>query len=166
LHSGVCVTKVGQAFARSLTSVREPIPERFADFLRWVGLEPSEAIEAIADASEGRPVYSALCPKLFGCSNDNLPRCARRVVCVRAGGRGGKTSRLLAPKALHAALTVPLPTLAVGEHAVSLLVAPRELESCGSGTRSASRSDAATARPSTSGSALRPEVASPRAPRR
>lgn len=128
LHSGVCVTKVGQAFARSLTSVREPIPERFADFLRWVGLEPSEAIEAIADASEGRPVYSALCPKLFGCSNDNLPRCARRVVCVRAGGRGGKTSRLLAPKALHAALTVPLPTLAVGEHAVSLLVAPRELE--------------------------------------
>lgn len=122
------MSAIGQGFARSLTMTREPVPERFADFLRWAGLAPSEAIEAIADASEGRHVRTALCPKLFGCANDNLPRCARRVVVVRAGGRGGKTSRILAPKALHAALTVPLPTLAAGEHAVALLVAPRELE--------------------------------------
>ena len=45
-------------------------------------------------------------------------------MAVRAGGRAGKTSRLLAPKALHAAWTVPLPTLGHGEEAVALLVAP------------------------------------------
>lgn len=122
------MTLLGAAIAKRLTRRWEAIPERFADFLRWIGRDPSEAIEAICDASEGRPVHSALGPKVFGCANDNLPAEPRRVVVVQAGGRGGKTSRLLAPKALHAGLTVPLPTLAPGEHAVSLIVAPRQLE--------------------------------------
>lgn len=125
------MSAIAQAFASALTVEREPMPERFADFLRWVGLDPSPAIELVCDASEGRPPqprFSSLCPKLFGCSNDNMPTQRLRVVVVRAGGRGGKTSRLLAPMALFAALTVPLPTLTFGEHAVSLLVAPRELE--------------------------------------
>lgn len=47
-----------------------------------------------------------------------------RTVAVRAGARGGKTSRLLASKALHAAWTLPLETLAPGEPALALLVAP------------------------------------------
>lgn len=47
-----------------------------------------------------------------------------RIVAGRVGGRGGKTSRLLAPKALHAAWTVPLPTLNPGEVASSMLIAP------------------------------------------
>jgi hypothetical protein len=126
------VSALAQAFAASLMVAHEPMPtERFVDFLRWVKLDPSDAIEAIGDASEGRPLqprFSSLCPKLFGCSNDNMPTQRLRVVVVRAGGRGGKTSRLLAPMALFAALTVPLPTLTFGEHAVSLLIAPRELE--------------------------------------
>lgn len=79
------------------------------------------------DAAEGRPVTTIddeASLRHFGCSLVQLPRRARRLIAVRAGGRAGKTSRLLATKALHAALTVPLPTLAHGERAVSLLMAP------------------------------------------
>lgn len=47
-----------------------------------------------------------------------------RTVAVRAGARGGKTSRLLATKALHAALTVPAPMLGSGEVPVALIVGP------------------------------------------
>lgn len=82
---------------------------------------------AIMDAAEGRPVTTIddeASLRHFGCTLAALPRLARRLVAVRAGGRAGKSSRLLATKALHAALTVPLPTLAHGERAVSLLMAP------------------------------------------
>jgi hypothetical protein len=109
---------------------RENIPERFSEFLAWVGLVPSPVIAAIADASQGiRPTLDGdLAQAVFGCSIAELPLALRRVIVARAGGRGGKTSRLLAPKAVHAAMTVPLPTLAPEEHAVALIVAPRALE--------------------------------------
>ena len=80
---------------------------------------------AIADASEGiRPttITDEQSLKHFGCTLDELPRKRLNGVVVRAGGRGGKTSRLLAPKALHAAFTVGLPTLSRGEHAAALIV--------------------------------------------
>ena len=82
-------------------------------------------VAAIADASEGRrptTIDDATAERYFGCALDELPRFPRRCVAVQAGGRGGKTSRLLAPKALHAAWTVPLPTLEPKEHAVALIV--------------------------------------------
>lgn len=117
-----------RAFIDSLDVPHEEVPERFADFLRWVGLDPSPAVEAIADASEGRPVTSiddATSETLFGCPLAQLPTRPRRDVAVRAGARGGKTTRILAPKAPHAALTVPLRTLAAGERAFAIIVAPR-----------------------------------------
>jgi hypothetical protein len=91
----------------------------------YLGIEYSPLMAAIVDASEGiRPttIDDAQSLAHFGCSLDELPRKRLNGVVVRAGGRGGKTSRLLAPKALHAALTVPLPTLSNGEHAVALIV--------------------------------------------
>lgn len=102
------------------------IPPSFRDFLGYVGADPSPVIAAIADASEGRLITlpPALCESTFGCAAADLPTTLRRTVVVRAGGRGGKTSRLIAPKAIHAALTVPLPTLAAGEHARAVIVAP------------------------------------------
>lgn len=117
--------------------VRQPTPTSkppapplsFYAFLtskQFLGLELSPAIAAIADASEGREVDldPETCLAVFGCYADKLPTVARRTVAVRAGGRGGKTSRLLAPKALHAAWTVPLPTLRPGERARAPIVAP------------------------------------------
>ena len=79
------------------------------------------------DAAEGLPVTTIddeAALRHFGCKLAELPRRARRLIAVRAGGRAGKTSRMLATKALHAALTVPLPTLGHGERAVALLIAP------------------------------------------
>lgn len=79
------------------------------------------------DAAEGRPVTTiddATCLVHFGCTRADLPTEARRLVATRAGGRAGKSSRLLATKALLAALTVALPTLNPGERAMSLLIAP------------------------------------------
>lgn len=89
-------------------------------------LRLSPLMAGIADASEGRSPHLSddECQKHFGCDRDSLPPEPRRVVVCRAGGRAGKTSRLLAGKSIHAAFTVPLPTLARGEHAWSLIVAP------------------------------------------
>lgn len=107
----------------------EPPPAlSFRAFLEspdYCGLTLSPMVAAIVDASQGiRPttIDDATALRYFGCTLDQLPAIARRVVAVLAGGRGGKTSRLLAPYALYAALTVPLPTLSHGEHAVSLIV--------------------------------------------
>lgn len=83
-------------------------------------------VGAIIDASEGvsPQIDDVTAEKHFGCKVEWLPKKPARTVVVRAGGRGGKTSRLLAPKAIHAAWTVPLPTLGKGEEAYSLLIAP------------------------------------------
>jgi hypothetical protein len=118
--------------AKPATSPKPPTLPRlsFRAFLEsnaFCGLAPSPAVGAIVDASEGREVEldDVACRAIFRCGRIGLPREARRLIVVGAGGRGGKTSRLLAPKAVHAAWTVPLPTLADGEVAVSLLVAPK-----------------------------------------
>ncbi len=99
----------------------------FCESPHFCNLTLSPLMAAIMDASEGRAVTTidaATCLTHFGCVPGRLPRRARRLIAVRAGGRAGKSSRLVATKALHAALTVPLPTLAPGERAVSLLMAP------------------------------------------
>lgn len=105
---------------------RESLPFRtFLESPDFCGLDLSPMVAAIADAADGlRPttIDDATSARYFGCGLDALPRQRRRTVAVQAGGRGGKTSRLLAPKALHAAWTTPLPTLAAEEHAVALIV--------------------------------------------
>lgn len=103
----------------------------FRDFLEspdFCNVTPSPLIAAIADAADGKSpstIDDDLARKHFGCSLDGLPQEARKTIDVRLGGRAGKSTRLLAPKALHAAWTVPLPTVIAGEWAVSLIIAPR-----------------------------------------
>lgn len=102
-------------------------PVGFGDFCRNIlKLDHSPVMAAIVAASEGAPVTldDESSMAVFGCTADKLPRSARRVVGIRAGGRAGKTSRLLAPKALHCAWTVPLPNLRRGEYARALITAP------------------------------------------
>lgn len=99
----------------------------FQESPEFCDLALSPLIAAIADASAGCRVTTLddeTAEKHFGCTVDALPTAPPRTVVVRAGGRGGKTSRLLAPKALHAAWTVPLPTLGKGEHAFAIIIAP------------------------------------------
>jgi hypothetical protein len=108
----------------------------------FINLALSPIVAAIADASEGLPVTTIadlLCKQVFNCGLDKLPREPRREVAISAGGRGGKTSRFMAPKAIHAAWTVPLrlPGAPIdprypnaqqttpGEHPASIIIAPK-----------------------------------------
>src|SRR5688572_1829813 len=90
----------------------------------YCGLKLSPLVAAIADASEGKPVKLGAhdCEEYFGCAPSALPASPRRTVAVRAGRGGGKTSRLLAPKALHAAWTVPAPLRGKGEELFAVIV--------------------------------------------
>ncbi len=102
----------------------------FREFLtspRFCGLaDLSPAMLAIVDASEGTApqLDEVVCRSLFGCAVGGLPSQPTRTVVVEAGGRAGKTSRLLAPKAIHAAWTVALPNLRAGEVARAVIIAP------------------------------------------
>jgi hypothetical protein len=108
----------------------------------YCGKAPSPALLALVDASEGHTlsIPAPLCEQLFRCPPEALPREPRRVVALSAGGRSGKTSNCLAPKALHAAFTVGVrrhgdaaaraahpewPELAPGEKPRCLLFAPK-----------------------------------------
>lgn len=124
---------------------RAGVEVTFREFLtstHYCAVKPSPAVAAIVNASEGRPVTTiteAECQTIFGCALADLPTVAHRVVGVSAGGRGGKTSKLLAPKALHAAWTVRLrapgepvdpayplaPEVAPGEHVAAIIIAPK-----------------------------------------
>lgn len=99
----------------------------FLESPSFCSLELSPLIAAIADASCGLTpdtIDDAVAERHFGCARDALPTKPVRTVVTRAGGRGGKTSRLLGPKALHGAWTVPVPLLARGEEAYAIIVAP------------------------------------------
>jgi len=77
------------------------------------------------DAARGitPTIDDELCREHFGCSIDALPKTPPRIVAVRAGRRSGKTSRLLAPAALHAAWTCPVEHVAAGEILYAVIVA-------------------------------------------
>lgn len=62
--------------------------------------------------------------ELFGDVDIIPPQCRRRVVHL-CGARGGKSYVLCALRLLHLAMTVPLTSLAPGEVASALIVAPR-----------------------------------------
>jgi hypothetical protein len=99
----------------------------FAESPRYCGLSPSPLMGAVYDASQGitpTTIGDDQALTHFGCALSDMPAESRRTVAIRAGGRAGKSSRLMAPAALHAAWTVPLPTLRSGEVASSMLVAP------------------------------------------
>lgn len=92
----------------------------------------SPAMWAIVDAADGR---SELVPdersrELFNCGAAVLPAVRARVIGIGAGRRSGKTSNLLAPVAVHLAITVPLPNLKPGEVARVAIVAP-DLDAAG-----------------------------------
>jgi hypothetical protein len=99
----------------------------FAESSQYCNLALSPLVAAVLDASQGiSPTTISDEESLahFGCPLAELPREKRRTVAVRAGGRGGKTSRLIGPVTCYSAWTVPLPTLRRAEEALALLVAP------------------------------------------
>jgi hypothetical protein len=64
-----------------------------------------------------------LARQIFG-EVETIPAVARATLAAMCGARGGKTYLLIAMRALHLALGCPLTSLAPGEAAAALLVAP------------------------------------------
>lgn len=108
-----------EEYARPYLAARSPDPH---------GGLLSPTAWAIVDALDGNgaDIDPEISQKVFGCAPDKLPKRGDiREVDISAGGRGGKTSTFLAPYAVFAAWTVPVPTLAAGERAVAAFVAPK-----------------------------------------
>lgn len=101
-----------------------------------VKLEPGQrALCLVAfDGYEPRDLPAELKPyarRIFG-PVETIPAEARRVLVLVAGARGGKSYVVGALRCLHLALTVSLATLAPGEQAFGVIIAPdpRQREQC------------------------------------
>lgn len=102
----------------------------FTEYARRVGLklEPGQlAIALVAfDGIEPRdlpPELRELGYRIFG-PIEVIPAAARKVLALVAGARGGKSYVFSAHRTIHLALTVDLSSLAPGEHAFGVIVAP------------------------------------------
>lgn len=122
------VAAIAAERAEALPSFREFLesPEYAGPYMAKVGIPP--LVGAIVDASEGMPVDGIddeLAFEVFRLHLDELPLVTvPRVVVVNAGRQAGKTSNLLAPKCVHAALTQPAPFLRPGQVARAVIISP------------------------------------------
>lgn len=107
-----------------------PVPSSFTEFAQtWLGVElmPAQRVLCLVafDGVEPQDLVGRereLARELFG-QLDAIPETARDVIAVIIGARSGKTY-LFALRLLHLALVVDLSTLAPGEEAVGLIIAP------------------------------------------
>lgn len=104
----------------------------YTTFVRSIGVEltkPQLVIALVAyDGLEPRDLCGELrdlAYVIFG-PVETIPQSARRVLVAVCGGRGGKTYTLGALRILHLAVTVSLATMAPGEQAIGLIVAPHK----------------------------------------
>ncbi len=103
---------------------------RFSSFMRATGFVPTPAqnvfVRVAFDGEEPgslRGTDRELARQLFGCDVETIPRDARDVVCLVKGARIGG-SRMAGIRLAHLALTVDLSTIAPGERAAAIAVAP------------------------------------------
>lgn len=110
-------------------SARRPLPfTRFVAEVLRVKLTPGQRVIALVafDGLEPQDLTGddrELARVIFG-EVDIIPPEARAVVVAVCGARGGKSYILCGLRLLHLALTVPLTSLAPGEQATGLIVAP------------------------------------------
>lgn len=106
---------------------RQRPPASFVAFCEWLGvdLSPAQRLAAgvlydgddIPDTELGRSLFGRAGP---------VDAAQRGVVAAVCGGRGGKSHRLVALRILHGMLTRDLSSLAPGQRAVALVIAPRD----------------------------------------
>jgi hypothetical protein len=120
-----------KALAHATVSKRSPwAGMSYTRFVASIGVKltrPQLALCLVAfDGLEPRDLRGDLrkhARTIFG-NLDTIPARARRVLVAVCGARGGKTYTLGALRLLHLAVTVSLATMAPGERAVGLIVAP------------------------------------------
>ncbi len=101
------------AFARDVFDVELTAGQRVLCLVAFDGLEPRD-LEG-TDRDLARAIFGDV---------DTIPESARAVLCAVCGARGGKTYLLGALRLLHLALTVSLESMAPGEAAAGVIVAP------------------------------------------
>lgn len=110
-------------------SARRPLPfTRFVSDVLHVRLTPGQRVLCLVayDGLDPRDIEGGdrdLARQIFG-DVEVIPPEARPVIVAVCGARGGKSYVLCALRLLHLALTVPLTSLAPGEVASGLIVAP------------------------------------------
>lgn len=100
-------------FARDVFGVQLTNGQRVLCAVAFDGVEPRDL------QGDDRDLARAI----FG-DVDTIPSTARSVLCAVCGARGGKTYLLGALRLLHLALTVSLKSMAPGEAAAGVIVAP------------------------------------------
>lgn len=125
LEGGLARTKAKEGAAISFPDFLRS-PDYAGPFNATVGVSP--IVLAVAEASEGRAptrIDEATCQRIFRCSRTALATgVIPQTMILGAGRGGGKTSALLAPKAVHAAWTVPCPFARPGQELAAVLMAP------------------------------------------
>lgn len=108
------------------------VPERFVDFVDWLGVEfrPGQRVIAKVCYDGVQPCELVgeereLAKKIFG-DVDTIPQSARNVVVLVCGRRGGKSYTLEALKHVHAMYTLPLYMVAPGQIPIALVIAPND----------------------------------------
>lgn len=105
------------------------VPPTFLGFLEKLGVRPkpgqAEFIRVAYDRVE--PVDRALAVTIFGDIDfSDLSLGARAVVAAVCGGRAGKTYLLIALRLVHGMLVRDLSSMAPGQRAVALVIAPND----------------------------------------
>lgn len=122
---------LGQLGARAaVLAPKKAFPKTFVGFCTWIGvtLTPGQRVlcsvaydgVAIKDLP---PEDQAIAIVIFGGVFD-IPREARSTIAAVTGGRGGKSYVLIALRLIYGALTRDLKSLAPGQKAVALIIAP------------------------------------------
>ena len=101
------------------------VPPTFLGFLEWLGVRPSpgqaELVRVAVDGME--PVDRSVARDIFGC---DVPVGRRRVVAAVCGARSGKSYLLVALRLVWGMLVRDLSSMAPGQRAVAMIVAPNE----------------------------------------
>lgn len=116
-----------KATSRSRTEL--DAPQTFLGFCAWLGVHlfPGQAELARVAFDGTEPVDRDVAQQLFGCADfASLPVGARDVVAAVCGGRGGKSYVLVALRLVYGMLVRDLSSLAPGQRAVALVVAPND----------------------------------------
>jgi hypothetical protein len=103
------------------------VPQTFLGFCEWIGvkLTPGQAELARVAFDGGCPVGGTDASPLFGGITD-VPLGARGVVAAVCGARAGKSYIVVAIRLVHGMLVRDLSSMAPGQRAVALIVAPND----------------------------------------
>src|SRR5438445_32203 len=118
--------------SRQIAADPPQVPERFTDFVEWLGVEFTRAQRVVAlicyDGVEPCDLPSDerdIARAIFG-DIETIPAICRKVIVLVCGRRGGKSYVLEALALVHAMYRVPFFRVAPGQVPVALVIAPND----------------------------------------